>query len=102
MPPRFILILSTHIHIGLPSGLFHSCFPTRNLYTLLSYCIRATCPTHLFLLDFIILIILGEEYKLQTSLLCSFPHSPITSSLFGPNIFLNILFSKHPQSVFLP
>jgi hypothetical protein len=24
--------------------------------------------------------------------LCSFPHSPVTSSLLGPNIFLNTLF----------
>ena len=30
---RYILILSTQLSLGLPSGLFPSCFPTKTLYT---------------------------------------------------------------------
>jgi hypothetical protein len=39
-------------------------------------------------------MILGEEYKLWSSSLCSFLRPPVSSSLFGPNILLNTLFSN--------
>jgi hypothetical protein len=41
---RSILMLSMHLRLGLPRGLFPSGFPTNNLYTFLFSPIRATCP----------------------------------------------------------
>ena len=58
---RSILILSTHLRLGLPSGLFPSSFPTKTLYPHLSSPIRTTCPAHFILLDCITRTILGEE-----------------------------------------
>ena len=91
---RSILILSTHLSLGLPSGLFPSGFLNKTLYTPLSSPIHATCPAHLILLDFFTRTILGEEYKSFSSSLCYLLHSPITSSLLGPNILLNTMFSN--------
>jgi len=66
---RSALILSTHLRLGLPSGLYPSGFPTKTLYTPLSSPIRATCPVHLILLDFITRTILGEQYKSFSSVI---------------------------------
>ena len=57
---KYILILSSNLHLGLPSGLFPSGFPVNTLYEPLFSPELVTYPTHLILLDFIIRKIFGE------------------------------------------
>jgi len=73
---KIILMLSSHLHLGLPSGLFPSGFPTKIHYTPQTSSIRATRPVYLILLDLITRTILGEEYRLLSSQLCTYLHSP--------------------------
>jgi len=54
--------------------------------------IRATCPAHLILLDYITRTILSEVFVSLSSSLCSFLHYPVTLSLWDPNVLLSTLF----------
>ena len=98
---RSILISSSHLSLDLPSCLLPSGLPTKTLYTPLLSPTHATFPTHLILLDFIIRTISGEQYKSLSSSLCSFFHSPVTSSLLAPNNPQHPIL-QYPQPTFLP
>jgi hypothetical protein len=105
-PSRFLKI---HFKIVLPSTpksfkrFFLSDLPTKTLVHLSTHPIRATNLTHLILLELLTRIIrmYDEEYRSWSSSLCSFLHYSTTSSLWGPNMLLNTLFSKHSKSTFL-
>ena len=58
---------------------------------LMCYMLRST---HFILLDLITQIICGEKYRSLSFSLCSFLHSPVTSSSLGLNVFLSTLFSN--------
>jgi len=98
---RFLLILSSHMCLGLSGGLFPSSFPTKILYIFFSSPMRSTFPVHLIPLYLITLIIFSEAYKLWTSSVCSSTVSwhflPLISKSSSQHPAL-----RHPQSLSFP
>ena len=88
---RFILILSFHLCLGLPSDFFFLKYPHK--IPVCTSHVPHTCdmpppPPLLVLLDLI------TCYRSLSSSLCNLNHSSLTSSLLGPNLFLSTLFSN--------
>jgi hypothetical protein len=113
---RSILMFSTHLHPGLPSGLFPSGFPTSNLYAFLFSRICATWCDHI-IFDFIILITLGEDYNHADSHYAVFSDHPLlhpslvqilssapfsnTPSVYVPPLMSETKFHTHTEPQFL-
>ena len=113
MPPqstcwRSILILFSHLYLGLPSGLFPSGFTTKTLYAPLLSQVYATWTAHLILLDLITRKSYDGKFRSSWPHFVVFLHSPATLSLspckrqsFTPirnheesyiSVYLNLLF----------
>jgi len=88
------ILISCHLVLALPSGLFPSDFPSKILHAFLISAMRATYPARLILHNLSTVIMFGEEWKLWNSSLCSLLYSPSTCSLLGRNILLSTLFSN--------
>ena len=71
IPLKSTFILSTHLHLGLPSGLFPPGFYTKTLYTSLLSPRRTSNPIPLIHPDFITRITSGEECNPYKPSLCS-------------------------------
>jgi len=89
--PKYILILSPHIDLGLRSGLFVSCFLIKILYRSIIASMRATWFAHVNLLDLITPEIFVGVCNLWSPLLWSPLQPPATSFPLGPNILLSTL-----------
>lgn len=84
-----IHLIPSHLLVGLPSALFPSDLSTKTLHALLFYLMHSTCPSHLFLLDFVILMIFDEAYKSRSSSSCSLFQPDIISASQVSIIFGN-------------
>jgi hypothetical protein len=87
---RTIFILHSHQSFGFHSGLFLDIPPKSYMHSLLP--IRATCPAHLILLDFIILVTFGEGRSYEA------PHYAIFSNLMLLHVSSVQIFSSTPCS----
>jgi len=105
MPPhptswRSILILSSHLRLGLPSGLFFSLFLIKPLYTPLLSPVSATCPANLIVLDCIARKILSEITN-HEAFHCVVFSIPLYLVCLTPKFLPQHPILKHPQPTFL-
>jgi hypothetical protein len=89
-----ILISSSHLLLGRPSGFFPTGLLFKTLYVSLFSLIGSTWLPRFILIDLITEIIFGDKNRSRGSSAYSFVQPSVSSSLSGPNIFLSTLFSN--------
>jgi hypothetical protein len=91
---RSILMLSSHLHIGLPSGLLPSGLPTKLLYAPPHLAHEHPMPRPSQPPCFDNPNKNGRRVQIMQLLIMQFLQPPVASSLLGPNILLSTLFSN--------
>jgi hypothetical protein len=86
-----LIYLYLHLHLGLPSGLFHSAFPYQTPTSFLLSPIRATCPTHLILHYYQPNLVRSNGHEAPCHGISSSPLVPLKSSTFLNNPLTNAL-----------
>ena len=88
--------------LGLPSGIFHSGFPTKPLYMFIFFPRSATSSAHLILPDLIPLRTFSEQYKSRSSSQRSLLQPPVTSSLSLTVHFPSLMSCRNSRSILRP
>ena len=96
------LLLSSHLLPCPPSDMFPAGIQIQILSAFLMSPMHATSPTLIVILNFIIQVKLGEDYKLRSSSLHISLHHSVPCSHLGPNIPLGTLLSNTCSLCFFP
>jgi len=83
---RCILILPYHIHVALRRGVSLSCVSTENLNAFIICPMRASCPTHLFPLDSLILTRKNNNYEALFFLRFYVASNPVGPKIYSINL----------------
>jgi hypothetical protein len=97
---RFILLLSSHLHVSHSSGLFLLAFPPKSYMYPPDAC-HIPCPSHPAWLDILITSIFDEVHKLRSSSLCNFLQ-PSQFHFSSVQIFSSAPSSQIPTVFVLP
>ena len=99
---RSILILSSHLFLGLLSNLFISGSSIKTLCASLLSPLHASYPAPLVLLDLITQIVFSEDYISWSSSLCSLLHAPVAHSLLRTRCLPQHPILEQRQPMLLP